>query len=126
MGPLCLAMAACGGEVVELRSEPDAGDCTVTVPPEPFSACAVEQEGCVFDPDDCLAPTLKCIGGNWQQVPGDNCFPCPAQLPMSGTSCPHAGDSCSYSIDSECGPLDYHALCTEFGWSIQEPSDCDP
>lgn len=63
-------------------------------------------------------PSWACIDGEWVDTAGACPQPaCPESEPSPGSSCDLIGQTCSYSIEYECGPLTEQVYeCTSSGW----------
>ena len=95
------------------------------------SACEAEGQDCSFGSDGCGNPMeMSCEGGQWTWTGGGTCNPppppvCPDTAPNSGDPCWEEGISCSYQVDTGCGPMDAPATCEGGVWNVSIVS-CNP
>lgn len=95
---------------------------TVTVDPEEEECGPRPPSGGGWCP-----PAWSCIDGEWMDTAGACPEPaCPTSEPGTGDACDHIGQSCSYTVEYECGPITEQVYeCTASGWQTIYPA-CQP
>ncbi|MFO0555262.1 MAG: hypothetical protein U0271_43195 [Polyangiaceae bacterium] len=93
-----LAMVGCGSQVTVEGNE--CGD----EPPQPGGLCE--------DIYDCVDGEWKLVGTSCEEPPV-----CPDVRPEDGTACEMIGQTCDYTEEAPCGPIEtITAECTHTGW----------
>ncbi len=107
---------------------PPPPDLCTDVPPT--GPCFTPGMTCTYD-DVCEPDVVTCVGGQWVMSIGGCVNPpppeleCPLAPPLSGDPCFVFG-TCSYLVETPCGPQELLAECDGLAFSLVEPTCPDP
>jgi hypothetical protein len=107
---------------------PPLPQCPDSVPAQ-GAACDTAPQGCEYPGDGaCVERVIATCGSDftWSVEEVSSCIQCPAEMPAGGTPCSLPPDqTCTYTVDTGCGPMDAFMSCAEGVWQGGPPT-CNP